>query len=156
MKSIKQLLFVSLFFLFLISDLNPQVIKKKKIYIEMPNTDTTNLINIFYNIHPGINSKDDRYLITFNNISDSKKRNNSFLLITDKVNFKTEVGKFKKMNLANIISVNNVSDSLSAIGKSFFRKYDFHLIFIQGTHLFCHKATGEYLNKNLTTDYIEN
>ena len=156
MKSIKPLFILSVFFLFIVSNLNSQVIKKKKIYIEMPNMDTSNYLKIFYNIHPGLNSKDDSYLITFHNISDSQKRNNSFLLITNKNNFKEDVSRFKKKNFRKIITINNVSDSLSAIGKSFFRKYDFHLIFIQGTHLFCHNTSGEYLHKNLTTDYIDN
>ena len=55
MKSIKPLFILSVFFLFIVSNLNSQVIKKKKIYIEMPNMDTSNYLKIFYNIHPGLN-----------------------------------------------------------------------------------------------------
>ena len=95
--------------------------------------------SIIYDLHSDVN--DSTFNIILSNLP-NRIQDAGFFLTCEK--------KFKKIDksfLSNkkIVTPEEVMDSLTQAGRSFFRKNIFYIFFIRGENYYLHRATDEYI-----------
>ena len=125
---------VTLFFIFSLVNCYSQ---ENTFYINIP----TNLKegSITYNLHA--DTKDSIFTIIFSGLP-KRIQDAGFFLSCDKRFIKTDKSYFKNKS---IITPETIMDSLTQVGRSFFRKNKFYILFIKGENYYTHSAIGEYI-----------
>jgi len=125
---------VTLFFIFSLVNCYSQ---ENTFYINIPTLLKEG--SIMYNLHA--DTKDSIFTITFSGLP-KRIQDAGFFLSCGKGYTKTDKSYFKNKS---IITPEMIMDSLTQVGRSFFRKNKFYTLFIRGENYYTNSAIGEYI-----------